>query len=263
MLAILAMCVLAVYEEIMNHISTNIIFSEDGRYLSNGEARVELSATLVRCLALFYSQQGQIVSREQIMETCWGSQGVVVTEASVRQLITQLRKVLASLGVAGDAVRTLPKQGYMLSPGVIIKEHAAPPVDTLSAPAPHRPQRKSQSISWRKVRHWGATAVLVSTILCLLYFLLVYRNFQPVSYVLYQETRHRTIWIQAGLPPSAFALSVINDEAQLAFFNVASYRYVYLNYSRDENIAAAFFCQQPLDDKQSDCVSLQLTDRSK
>lgn len=58
--------------------------------------------------------------KEQVMQRVWFDRGVVVTDASYYQLITQLRKSFVELGLPKEVIKTIPRYGIEL---------AATPVD--------------------------------------------------------------------------------------------------------------------------------------
>src|SRR6185369_9882336 len=66
---------------------------------------------------------GEPVSREALIDTCWG--GRVVTDGALNRSVAQLRKALRDPGIQ---VETIPKVGYRLQAAVAPVGHAAPVV---------------------------------------------------------------------------------------------------------------------------------------
>ncbi|MFY8328360.1 winged helix-turn-helix domain-containing protein [Pseudoalteromonas sp. ZZD1] len=71
-----------------------------------------IEAKQLLLLKLLISHQGQAVSRDTIMDTVWPD--VVVSDNSVSQLVTQLRKSLHDDQKTTHFIRTVPRVGYQL-----------------------------------------------------------------------------------------------------------------------------------------------------
>lgn len=76
----------------------------------NGRA-VDLSALDFRLLSVLMNAHGGVVSRENLIESAWGSG----SEISERTVDTQLRRLRAKLGAAADQIQTVRGFGYRLS----------------------------------------------------------------------------------------------------------------------------------------------------
>lgn len=75
-------------------------------------SRVDASHRMLRVLRLLLQSPARVVSKDTLLSGAWPD--VIVTEDSLTQCISELRKVLGPTG--RDAVRTIPRQGYMLVP---------------------------------------------------------------------------------------------------------------------------------------------------
>ncbi len=73
---------------------------------------LDLEPKQLALLSLLLAKQGQPVSREQIMDTLW--EGLIVSDNSVSQLVTQLRKKLRDNKTSPKIIRTVPRYGYQL-----------------------------------------------------------------------------------------------------------------------------------------------------
>ncbi|WP_434930604.1 winged helix-turn-helix domain-containing protein [Shewanella sp. HL-SH5] len=74
----------------------------------NNEQKVE--PQLIQLLLLLVSEQGNIVSRERIFETVWP--GMVVTQNSLNQSISKLRKLVGDNSKSPHIIVTNPRKGY-------------------------------------------------------------------------------------------------------------------------------------------------------
>lgn len=78
-----------------------------------GPARsVMLEPRVMQLLVALAEAEGSVVSRERLMERCWGN--VVVGDDSLNRAIAGLRRTLAESGSRTVAVLTVPKVGYRL-----------------------------------------------------------------------------------------------------------------------------------------------------
>ena len=105
--------------------------------------RPQTAAVLAHLLA----HQGQLVSKEALLQAVWSD--LVVTENSLSQCLSEIRR---ALGDSADAVlETIPRRGYLIRPEVTLAQPApaalkplapaqvtgaAPPARTLSRPHP-------------------------------------------------------------------------------------------------------------------------------
>lgn len=77
---------------------------------SGVERRVEPKVMAV--LEELATANGQVVSREQLMDTVW--RGVVVSDETVTRCISELRQALADSSSNPDYIQTVPRKGYRL-----------------------------------------------------------------------------------------------------------------------------------------------------
>jgi DNA-binding winged helix-turn-helix (wHTH) protein len=64
-------------------------------------------------LALLCSEQGQLVSRQHLLDTCWTAESG--TDEGLTQAIAQIRRALETLGAPREIITTYPKRGYRLT----------------------------------------------------------------------------------------------------------------------------------------------------
>jgi TolB-like protein/DNA-binding winged helix-turn-helix (wHTH) protein len=93
--------------------STGTLFDRSGN-------PVTLGYQATRVLEALAGDAGQVVSKDRLMSVAWGN--VHVTENNLVQCIRQIRHALGDRN--GRIVKTVPKVGYMLLPGVAQSTHS-------------------------------------------------------------------------------------------------------------------------------------------
>ena len=74
-----------------------------------------------RLLAVLISSNGEVVTREQILEEVWNQRGLVVDETSVNQTVSLLRKFLGDNVKDQKIIKTVTKMGYKLTAGIKVE----------------------------------------------------------------------------------------------------------------------------------------------
>jgi len=83
----------------------------ENRAVSVNGKPVELSALDYRLMTVLMTALGRVVSRDQLIESAWGSE----SEISTRTVDTQLRRLRAKLGSAAEQIETVRGFGYRLA----------------------------------------------------------------------------------------------------------------------------------------------------
>ncbi|PAP75646.1 winged helix-turn-helix domain-containing protein [Rubrivirga marina] len=87
-------------------------------------AAVRLEPKAVAVLVLLAERAGEVVTRDELMDTVWPD--VVVTDASLTRCVSQLRQALGDDARGAGLIETVPKVGYRLHPPDDVAE-AEPP----------------------------------------------------------------------------------------------------------------------------------------
>lgn len=89
-------------------------FESDTRVIVNleGAAKKYLSKNESMLLACLLDGRQ---AKEKLMSSVWFDRGVVVTDASYYQLVTQLRKSFEEVGLPKGAIKTIPRYGLELA----------------------------------------------------------------------------------------------------------------------------------------------------
>jgi DNA-binding winged helix-turn-helix (wHTH) protein len=113
-----------------------------------GERRELLEPRVMQVLVALARRRGEMVSRDDLIEQCWG--GRIVGEDAITRALAQLRKLARSIG--GFKIETVPRVGVRLV------EHAE---------APRQPRGRASAWAW-------VAAAAVAAVLALAYW--VWRN---------------------------------------------------------------------------------------
>src|SRR3569833_433785 len=114
--------------------------------IARGDEVVRVDARLMRLLTCLATQNGEVVTTDELLEEVWS--GLVVTQDSVYQGVAALRRLLGDDSRRPAYIATVPRRGYRLVAAVNRPVHAdplaAPPAHTsAAAPTPGLPAQKS------------------------------------------------------------------------------------------------------------------------
>jgi DNA-binding winged helix-turn-helix (wHTH) protein len=243
-----------------------VIFSEQQRILYRGDNQLSLNEYASQCLVLLMQHEGKIVSKEQIHDACWGSKGVMVTDASVRQVITQLRKSMNLLDIPAEALETQSRRGYCLHKGYIKNEKnlVSPsigtpnPVQTASATATYA--AKAPRFSFRQPGNRLLTILFACSVLLsiLAYNVSPFYTFHPVEYKQIKNEDGRYYFSQNGFTPDNNLYQTLYRIEKKGSFNSEVYRYVYFNRTYSKDYMAVILCKTQMGKEDSHCLSVQL-----
>ena len=76
-----------------------------------GEVRKQLEPRVMQVLVALAALRGQVVTRDQLNQACWG--GRIVSEEALSRCILRLRRLAGDLG--GFDIETIPRVGYRLT----------------------------------------------------------------------------------------------------------------------------------------------------
>lgn len=99
---------------------TTLTISAEGR-------RGALEPRVMQVLVALAERRGEVVSRDALIETCWG--GRIVGEDAINRCISRLRKLSANFG--GFEIETVPTVGYRLSERRTAEVSAKPSIAVL------------------------------------------------------------------------------------------------------------------------------------
>lgn len=109
--------------------------------MSSGTETVRLEARTLRLLLYLANRAGETVGIEELLDQVWS--GVVVTQDSVYQAITALRRLLGDDAKQPTYIVTVPRLGYrLIAPVRAAGTDAGPPIAPPTLPAPARISRR-------------------------------------------------------------------------------------------------------------------------
>jgi DNA-binding winged helix-turn-helix (wHTH) protein len=114
----------------------DIIVDAVARRVTRGGEVVAIPDRHVGVLLHLVTHAGSLVSKDQLIESAWG--GLAVTDNSLEQAISGLRRVLGDAPGGAPYIQTVPRQGYRFT-GSVTRTTARASDDSLEALlAPHR-----------------------------------------------------------------------------------------------------------------------------
>lgn len=240
-----------------------VILDTENQQLINGEHVIPLSDTVYHCLLLLMEQR--IVSRDEMLTRCWGKKGVIVTDASVRGMLHQLRKNLSQAGVPATALVTELGKGYKLEAGHLSlnAESAAPPradsAEQASEAAQDKPSRKRGGIG-RKVGLTLPCVLLLITSLILsvmagharLKSLLTPVRYEP----LYQQDALHVYGQVGGHFDMDVVRPVFDDMLRRRYIPQQAQYWIYVHNTKFRENASMLICNLPMSDKVKSCFTL-------
>ena len=113
------------------------------RRLSRGDEAVTLADRHLEVLLNLVAHAGSILSKDALIETAW--RGVAVTDNSLEQAVSALRRALGDAADGEPYIQTVPRQGYRFAAGVsrTVKRESDANLDALMAP--HRAWLEGQT----------------------------------------------------------------------------------------------------------------------
>lgn len=266
--------------------ASEIFFASQSGVLSAGDRQIILTDQGRRCLTYFCLNAGQIVSREAFTRDCWGSRGLVVSDATVRQTVFRLRRSFTELGLGDDILQTRGKSGYLLAPGVITvtdlaqaegadeaesvneAESAgrplpgpavadAPPLPAL--PAPPAPARRRGPLFGRRA---GLALLLMLLFAGAGYLYRLQEMITTVSYGFSHAEGGRSYFVSplAGAGQAEEAMARAARWLTKENVPAADSRYVYVNGVLGDYVFI-MACTAPIDEKDAGCSTLTILGR--
>ena len=95
-------------------------FDARRKRLTRGDDSIELSEHQLDVLALLLSRAGQVVSKDALIDSAW--RGVAVTDNSLEQAISGLRRALGDQSRKPEIIQTVPRRGYRFAIDVAREE---------------------------------------------------------------------------------------------------------------------------------------------
>lgn len=265
-------------------INNEILFNPESRTLENkGKVTLQLNASASRCLSLFMHNPGDVISREALLREGWGNQGVLVTDNSLRQVLSTLRKQFSHFNIEGDLFVTMHRKGYRLNEDIIVKSlipviepHDEKPLGVLDANKLSNVKAKSYWHLFKRrkpgshsaIRHvlFTCIGVISSGIVLLIFSLMGIKIFdvKGVVDIRYQEYRVENSlhwYIQQDLTKAHMdkiehSLPVIKKEILHLISLEDNENHIYIHSDKMIDRFSWFICQRPIEKENALCRSV-------
>ncbi|SCB73801.1 winged helix-turn-helix domain-containing protein [Kosakonia oryziphila] len=96
-------------------IGENTYFEESMNSLVRGDITIKISEKEKKLLVYLLKNQGNELSKEQLIISVWGERSSTIVDANLTQLIYKLRRNLTAIGVL-ERIKTIPRIGYIYIP---------------------------------------------------------------------------------------------------------------------------------------------------
>jgi DNA-binding winged helix-turn-helix (wHTH) protein len=118
-------------------------FDPGKRRLQRGDEQIDLSDLQSDVLAHLVQAPGVVVSKDDLIAAAW--YGVAVTNNSVEQIVSDLRRALRENGKQSSLIETVPRRGYRFAAEVIREALRASDVELETLLAPYKAWIEGQS----------------------------------------------------------------------------------------------------------------------
>ncbi|HGP0574796.1 TPA: transcriptional regulator [Serratia marcescens] len=82
------------------------------------EFKIQLPNASARLLTVLIQRVGEVVPRDALLKIVWEDHGYKGTDNNLNSYISQLRTRLLAIGMSGDIISTIPKQGFRFNANI-------------------------------------------------------------------------------------------------------------------------------------------------
>ncbi|MGL5214273.1 MAG: winged helix-turn-helix domain-containing protein [Aeromonas hydrophila] len=235
-------------------------FDFSTRRLSYQRSEVNLSVPESRCLYFFIQNKDREIMKKELMDYIWHEQGIVVSENSLNQVISSLRKSFEFIGLPKGLIVTIPKVGYQFN-GKILHETLN---NTQSPKKLDIEKNKTPCDLFTK--KLTPTIFLIGLALCLsIYFILSITSSLPkkINYIQVDKSMTSSkmnfmIYYNTSLDEKTLKRHLVEIEESLLLseYNPMDIKYLYINGAKQDYVVSYFLCKNDIHSKKPDCTSL-------
>ncbi|MBE3285221.1 winged helix-turn-helix domain-containing protein [Enterobacter cloacae complex sp. P31C] len=97
--------------------------SEDGAIWPSGDegSTVILTLTMNRLLACLLEKHGQVLTRNELLDSVWDAHGLRSSSHTLNKYISELRKNFVQFGIVEECITTVPRVGFMFNSDVEVR----------------------------------------------------------------------------------------------------------------------------------------------
>lgn len=219
----------------------------------------------MRCLELLIDRQGEVVTQEDFINECWKAHGTYATSNSVRQTLFQLRRTLAEIGAPSSILQTRPRKGYCLVAGSVVSVSSAessPVNETAVTTQDERPTlERAPGRAAFTSRRW-VHIVGIMVLFCITAMVRWHWLVNDISYLAAGTHDGVQYFVQDGVTLTEAEIARTHYWLRHSGTHLENTSLVYINQSEPQNLSF-FACQRPLQDKQNDCVPVNVLGKNK
>lgn len=235
--------------------------------LSSGQNEIILTKQTKICLDFFIKNEGNVVTKDDIFQECWGNRGIIVSDSTLRQSLYKLRKAFNDIGLEQEVLVNHSRNKYFLVTGIIevvsdadvspentssdVELRALPDNDTETSSKTDAPIR-IRTISFKKI-----CAVMMACIILFLCGMLL-RSVafkKTIIYFPYAAVHGRHYYFTHGFPTDkSQAIWRAGYWLDYQMVTVNASRFVYINSAR-QNLMSIMICDDKIEDVKSECQS--------
>ncbi|MFP2265228.1 winged helix-turn-helix domain-containing protein [Citrobacter braakii] len=143
--------------------------SEDGAIWPFGDegSTVILSLTMNRLLACLLEKHGQVLTRNELLDSVWDAHGLHSSSHTLNKYISELRKYFVKFGIVEECITTVPRVGFMFNSDVEVRVLSQSTIEDESGfendnnDTQKVKQRSSRRINYKKLTIALAMAVVI------------------------------------------------------------------------------------------------------
>jgi DNA-binding winged helix-turn-helix (wHTH) protein len=105
--------------------------SEDGAMWPSGDeaSTVILTLTMNRLLAYLLEKHGQVLTRNELLDSVWDAHGLRSSSHTLNKYISELRKNFVQFGIIEECITTVPRIGFMFNSDVEVRVLTQPTIE--------------------------------------------------------------------------------------------------------------------------------------
>ncbi|EML2063936.1 winged helix-turn-helix domain-containing protein [Enterobacter asburiae] len=108
--------------------------AEDGAIWPSGDegSTVILPLTMNRLLACLLEKHGQVLTRNELLDSVWDAHGLRSSSHTLNKYISELRKNFVQFGIVEECITTVPRIGFMFNSDVEVRVMTQPIIENES-----------------------------------------------------------------------------------------------------------------------------------
>lgn len=235
--------------------------------LSGGQNEIILTKQTKICLDFFIKNEGNVVTKDDIFQECWGNRGIIVSDSTLRQSLYKLRKAFNDIGLEQEVLVNHSRNKYYLVAGIIeIVSNAEVSTENSAADSEQRALSDNNTVISSKtnapVRSWPVSfkkicAVMIACVILFLCGILLHSAvfIERVTYFPYATVHGRHYYITHGFPTDkSQAIWRAGYWLDYQMVTVNASRFVYINTAR-QHLMSIMICDDKIEDVKSKCQS--------